>query len=83
MFTTTWQGSGFIEPNDLSTIMFGPYIRADFVFTQFTDSKLVSFSPLSRWVDLNTFETYTNADKEKNLQVRMNTAIDQKVLLFQ
>ena len=42
---------------DLSSVFFGPAIKADFMFKQFTNTKDIRFPANSKWLNLNTLET--------------------------
>lgn len=45
-----------IDPNDLSTLMFGSAIKVDFNFNKSPTKKI--YFPETKWVDLNTFKVY-------------------------
>ena len=62
--------------------MFGPAIKADFMFKQFTDMKQIIFPRATRWVNLNNMETFV-AQNDSALSRNFKTSIDKDVLLFQ
>lgn len=56
LFTIPEFTDDVISANDLSSVMWGDAIRADFQFKQFQDFKSITFPFNSKWVNLNTYE---------------------------
>ena len=48
--------NGVIDPQDVSSILWGSAVKADLVFNQFTYTKQVKFPAGTKWIDLNTMD---------------------------
>ena len=82
LFTREEFTSDVVDPRDVSSVMFGFSVRADFAFTQFADIKEVRFPAGSKWLDLNTMEVLI-APLNAPLSIMRKVDIDQSVGMYQ
>lgn len=76
---------GFTEDilaaSDVSGFMYGPALRVELQYKQFTYEKEVRFPAGSRWVRLNTWDTYVAG--QDYLSIMAKTGIDKEVNIYQ
>lgn len=69
--------------SDLSSVMMGPSIKVDLVFSQGKTKKEVRFPPNSKWVNLNTFEPIIAPSGNKFYNIMVDASVNDPVNMFQ
>jgi alpha-glucosidase (family GH31 glycosyl hydrolase) len=72
-----------LAAKDVSGFMYGPALRVELQYKQFTYEKEVRFPAGSRWVRLNTWETYVAPKNQEYLSIMAKTGIDKEVNIYQ